>query len=833
MGVESEPRKKEITIEEEIKRSYLDYAMSVIIGRALPDAKDGLKPVHRRILWAMQELGNHYNKPYKKSARVVGDTIGKYHPHGDSAVYDALVRMAQDFAMRYPLVDGQGNFGSVDGDPPAAMRYTEVRLDRLANEFLDDLDKDTVDFLDNYDGSLTEPTVLPTKAPNLLMNGSSGIAVGMATNIPPHNLSELVAGLIAMIHDPKITLDELMTHIPAPDFPTAGFIYGRSGIKEAFETGRGSIRIRARAIIETKAREKESIIVTELPYQVNKARLIERIADMVRNKKLEGIADIRDESDRDGMRIVFDLKRGEDARIILNRLYSFSAMQTSFGVNMVAIIDGQPEVMGLKDLMGHFIAHRREVVTRRTLFEMDKAEARAHILEGLKFALDHIDQVVDIIRSSANAAQAKERLMAEIGIDGALNLESRLNLTGEQSSGGLSDVQAQAILDMRLARLTGLERDKIEEEYAGLLKDIERFRALLESEALLLNEIIRELEELRERYGDERRTEIIARAEELSLEDMIVEEESVVTVSHTGYIKRNALSLYRAQRRGGKGKTGAKTKQEDFIETLFSASTHDYVLFFTSTGRVHWLKVYEIPEAGRAARGKAIVNLLALQPGETVAAIMPLAEFTEGWNLIFATRRGVVKKTDLMAYSNPRSGGIIALTMDDDDELVAVRMTDGKQNIFLSTANGQSIHFPESDVRPMGRTARGVKGITLGRGDVVVSMEVTDPNENVASILTVTEGGFGKRTRIEEYRLQSRGGKGIITIKTTTRNGRVIGVAKVTDIDQMVMITDQGMLIRIPADGISLIGRNTQGVTLFDVAEGERVVGLARVAEDS
>lgn len=808
---QSEPRRIQTTIEEEIKSSYLDYAMSVIIGRALPDVRDGLKPVHRRILFAMQELGNQYNKAYKKSARVVGDVIGKYHPHGDSAVYDALVRMAQDFSMRNPLIDGQGNFGSVDGDPPAAMRYTEVRLDRLANEFLSDLDKETVDFFPNYDGSLDEPFVLPTKAPNLLMNGSSGIAVGMATNIPPHNLGELVDGLIAMIRKPGISLDELMGFIPAPDFPTAGFIYGTQNLKDAYATGKGIIKLRARAVIEQKARDKEAIIISELPYQVNKARLIEKIANLVKAKKIEGISDIRDESDREGMRVVMELKRHEDARVVLNKLYKFSAMQTTFGINMVAIVDGRPELLPLKSILGHFIRHRREVVTRRSLFELRKAEARAHILEGLKIALDNLDAVIKLIRASQTTAEAKAGLVANFG---------------------LTEIQAQAILDMRLARLTGLERDKIDEEYRELLQEIARLKALLDNERLLLNEITEELLALKERYADPRRTEIVESVEEISLEDMIVEEEMVVTVTHSGYIKRTPLSLYRSQRRGGKGTTSAKAKEEDFIEQVFTASTHDHVLFFTSRGQVHWLKVYEIPQASRAARGKAVVNLLALESSEKVMTILPVSNFEEGFYLLSATKRGQVKKTDLMAYSRPRQGGIIGFGLEEGDEIVAVRLTDGSSHIMLSTAQGLSIRFDETQVRPMGRTAKGVKGIDLGRNDSVVSVEVIDPHETVATILTVTAGGFGKRTKLEEYRPQTRGGKGIITIKTTARNGEVVGVASVNDGDGLVMVADQGKLIRTRAAEISVIGRNTQGVKLFELSEGERVIGLARLAED-
>ena len=794
-----------------MKRSYLDYAMSVIIGRALPDVRDGLKPVHRRILFAMRELGNTYNKPYKKSARVVGDVIGKYHPHGDQAVYDALVRLAQDFSMRHPIVDGQGNFGSVDGDPPAAMRYTEVRLNRLAGEFLEDLDKETVDFFPNYDGSLEEPFVLPASAPNLLMNGSSGIAVGMATNIPPHNLGELTDGLVALIRNPGIELKELMGFIPAPDFPTGAFIYGTENLRAAYRTGRGAIKLRARAVVEKMARDREAIIISELPYMVNKARLIEKIADLVRAKRIEGIRDIRDESDRDGMRVVIELKKDEEAKVVLNQLYKFSAMQSTFGINMVAIVDGRPEQLSLKAMLSHFVNHRREVVTRRTIFELRKAEERAHILEGLKVALDNLDAIIALIRASRTTQDAKEGLMRNFG---------------------LSELQAQAILDMRLAKLTGLEREKLDEEYRELLMTITRLKSLLENESLLMNEIVEELLAIKEKYADPRRTEVIPKAEEISLEDIIVEEEMVVTVTHSGYIKRTPLSLYRSQRRGGKGTTSAKAKDEDFVEQVFTASTHDYVLFFTSTGRVHWLKVYEIPQAARAARGKAVVNLLELTKDEKVATILPVAVFEDGLFVFLATRDGVVKKTDLMAYSRPRTGGIIGLTLDEGDEVVAARLTDGRRHIMLSTRNGLSIRFEEEQARPMGRTARGVKGIDLGKGDAVVSLEVLDPHEAMATILTVTEEGFGKRTNVEEYRLQSRGGKGIITIKTSLRNGKVIGVTLVNEGDEIVMVADQGKLIRTEARGISVIGRNTQGVKLFNLDDGQKVIGMARVLEE-
>ena len=691
------------------------------------------------------------------------------------------------------------------------MRYTEVRLNRLANEFLNDLDKETVDFFPNYDESLMEPFVLPASVPNLLLNGSSGIAVGMATNIPPHNLGELVDGLVALIRNPQLTLKELMGFIPAPDFPTAAFIYGTENLRTAYRTGRGSIKLRARAVVEKMARDREAIVVSELPYMVNKARLIEKIADMVRSKKIDGIRDIRDESDREGMRVVMELKKGEEAKVVLNQLYKFSAMQTTFGVNMVAIVDGRPEQLPLKSILSHFIDHRREVVTRRAVFELRKAEERAHILEGLKVALDNLDAIITLIRSSRTTGEAKEGLMRNFG---------------------LTDVQAQAILDMRLARLTGLEREKIDEEYRELLMTITRLKSLLENESLLLNEIVEELLAVKEKFADPRRTEIIQVAEEISLEDIIVEEEMVVTVTHSGYIKRTPLSLYRSQRRGGKGTTSAKAKDEDFVEQVFTASTHDYVLFFTSAGRVHWLKVYEIPQAARAARGKAVVNLLELAKEEKVATILPVSLFEEGWFVFLATKNGIVKKTDLMAYSRPRTGGIIGLTLDDDDEVVAARITDGSRHIMLSTREGLSIRFEEEQVRAMGRTARGVKGIDLSRGDAVVSLEALDSHEAVATILTVTEEGFGKRTKMEEYRLQSRGGKGIITIKTSPRNGKVVGVAKVNEGDEIVLVADQGKLIRTEARGISVIGRNTQGVTLFDLDEGQKVIGMARILEE-
>jgi DNA gyrase subunit A len=799
-----------VNIEDEMRKSYMDYAMSVIIGRALPDVRDGLKPVHRRVLFAMNELGNDYNKPYKKSARVVGDVIGKYHPHGDSAVYDTIVRMAQDFSMRYPLVDGQGNFGSVDGDSAAAMRYTEVRMDRLAHELLNDIDKETVEFGPNYDDSLEEPLVLPCKYPNLLVNGSEGIAVGMATKIPPHNLSEVIDGLVAMIDRPQLDDKELLAYIPGPDFPTGGFILGREGIHEAYRCGRGIIQMRARALVEQNSRTgRESIIVTEIPFQVNKARLIEKIADLVRDKKLEGIADLRDESDRDGMRIVIELKKDTIPQVIINQLYKMTPMQSSFGIIMLAIVNGQPRVLALREVLSHFIDHRKEIVTRRTLFELKKAEARAHILEGLKIALDNLDEVIQTIKSSANPAEAKDRLMARFD---------------------LSELQAQAILDMRLHRLTGLERDKILEELKQVLALIKRLKEILASEAEILDIIKGELLEIRERYGDARRTEIVAMTADLSIEDLIVEEDMVVTVSHSGYIKRNAVSLYRAQRRGGKGKTGMRPKEEDFVERLFIASTHSYILVFTDQGKVYWLKVHEIPQGGRAARGKAIVNLLNLQSDEKVMTILPVKEFEEGKYIITATSQGTVKKTELMAYSNPRQGGIIALTIDEGDSLISARLTDGDMDILLASRNGKSIRFPEEDARPMGRTARGVRGMLLEKGDQIIGMEVVT-DATAATLVSVTENGYGKRTQLGEYRVQSRGGKGIITIKTGDRNGYVVDVKLVDDDSDLMFITDRGKVLRTRVGALSIIGRNTMGVRLMVLEAEERIVAVAKLAE--
>ncbi|MBW1721671.1 MAG: DNA gyrase subunit A [Deltaproteobacteria bacterium] len=806
--MEADVNIKAVNIEDEMKKSYLEYSMSVIVGRALPDIRDGLKPVHRKVLYGMHELRNYYNRPFKKSARVVGDVIGKYHPHGDAAVYDTIVRMAQDFSMRYPLVDGQGNFGSVDGDPPAAMRYTEVRMTALAQEFLADIDKETVDFVPNYDDSLTEPTILPTTIPNLLINGSSGIAVGMATNIPPHNLSEVCEAVIHLIDDPRISTAELMRILPGPDFPTAGFILGRKGIREAYETGRGIIKVRARAFIEKVGHNRERIVVTEIPYQVNKARLLEKIAELVKEKKIEGVSDIRDESDREGMRIAIDVKRDGKALVILNRLYKFTQMETSFGIIMLAIVNGRPEILNLKDILNHFVNHRREIIIRRTIHDLRKAEERAHILEGLMKALDFLDEVIETIRSSSDPKEAKARLMEEFDF---------------------SEAQAQAILDMKLQRLTGLEREKINSEYRDLIKNINRFRAILDSPQMVLEIIKEEMRTIKAKHGDERRTEILGETTEIDVEDLIAEEDMVVTFSHEGYIKRNPISLYRAQGRGGKGMTGVKTKEKDFVELLFVASSHDYLLFFTNKGKVYWKKVHEIPEAGRLSRGKAIVNLLELQRGERVETTLAVRDFEEGKYIVMATRQGIVKKTDLLAYSRPRSGGIVALKIREDDELIAARVTDGRQDIFLATRKGKSIRFSEEDIRPMGRVATGILGIRLEKGDEVVGMDAV---RDGATILTVTENGYGKRTRTEEYRVQSRGGKGVFTIKTSERNGPVVYAYQVSDHDQLMIITEHGKIIRLRVADISVIGRNTQGVKLIDLSEGEKVVGVAKVVEE-
>ena len=801
-----EERSESIRIEDEIKHSYLDYAMSVIIGRALPDVRDGLKPVHRRILYAMRELGTDWNKPYKKSARIVGDVIGKYHPHGDAAVYDALVRMAQAFSMRYTLVDGQGNFGSVDGDPPAAMRYTEVRQNKLAHEFLTDLDKETADFTPNYDSSLEEPSVLPTLVPNLLINGSSGIAVGMACNIPPHNLSEVIDGLIAVIDDPQTDLQRLLSIIPGPDFPTAGLIYGSAGIREAYANGKGLIKVRARVEVEDLNGDQQRIVITELPFQVNKARLLERIAELVKQKRIEGIRDIRDESDREGMRVAIDLKRDEHAEVILNNLYKLTNMEVTFGINMLAIVHNRPELLSLKEILEHFLAHRRTVVLRRTAFQLRRAEERGHILEGLKIALENLDAIIELIKSAHNPKEARAQLMEQYG---------------------LSEKQAQAILDMRLQRLTGLERQKILEEYRDILEEIARLRKILEDETLLMSLVRQELLQLKEDYGDGRRTEIVQDVQELDLIDYITEEDMVVTVSHAGYIKRSPVHLYRSQRRGGKGRTGTRPRQEDFVELLFVASTHDSLLFFTNLGLIHWLKVYQLPEASPLARGKAIVNLLQLQESERVATILPVREFETNMYVVMATRKGVVKKTDLMAYGKPRAGGIIALKIDEDDELICARITDGRQQLFFSTRAGKSLRVREDEIRPMGRVARGVKGMTVD-GSSLVGMEVISEE---ATILTVSENGFGKRTATREFPLRRRGGKGVLSMRTTERNGPVVGFRQVGENDEIMLITDRGRIIRMMVSEISVIGRITQGVRLIDIEPGERVVDLASLAE--
>lgn len=797
-----------VNIEEEMRRSYMDYAMSVIIGRALPDIRDGLKPAHRRVLFAMHDLGNLFNKTYKKSARIVGDVIGKYHPHGDAAVYETIVRMAQHFSLRYPLVDGQGNFGSQDGDPAAAMRYTEVRMSEVAGELLADIEKETVDFLPNYDGTLQEPSILPAKIPNLLINGSSGIAVGMATNIPPHNLREVIDGIIALIKNPAISMEELISIIPGPDFPTSGLIYGRDGIREAYRTGRGSLQVRARAFIEKKEKgDKEYIVVSELPYQVNKARLIEKIAELAQEKKIDGIADLRDESDREGIRIVIELKRDKIAQVILNQLYQRTQMQVTFGIIMLALVDNQPRVLTLIDQLKYFVDYRKVVILRRTAYELKKAEHQAHILEGLKVALKNLDTIIALIRSSANPAAAKDGLMKQFK---------------------LSELQAQAILEMRLQRLTALEREKIEAEHREITKLIKRLKEILEKEELVKEIIVEELSKIREKYGDERKTEIVEKEAAIELEDMIVEEDMVVTISHNGYIKRNPISLYRSQRRGGKGVTGMTTRQEDFVEHLFVASTHSHILFFTNSGKVFWQKVYDLPQAGRAAMGKAIVNLLNLGAEEKIAAILAVREFAEGKYIVMATKKGLIKKTPLMEYSRPRAGGIIALSIDKDDELIAARLTDGNQSLLLGGRKGKAIRFREEEARPVGRKARGVRGMSVGKDDEIIGMESIGEG---ATILTVTENGFGKRTNTSEYRIQGRGGMGIITIRTTERNGNVIGMKQVTDHDDVMLITNHGKIIRMKIKGISVIGRNTQGVKLINVDQGEKVVGIARLAE--
>jgi len=803
------PKNIFVNIEDEMKKSYMDYAMSVIIGRAIPDVRDGLKPVHRRALFAMSEMGNRWNKAYKKSARIVGDIIGKYHPHGDQAAYDTIVRLAQDFSMRYPLVDGQGNFGSIDDDPPAAMRYTEVRMARITEEILADLEKDTVDFMPNYDESLTEPSVLPSRIPTLLLNGTAGIAVGVATNIPPHNITEVLTGTIALIRNPEMTLEELMTYIPGPDFPTAGFINGREGILSAYRTGRGIIRLRAKVIIEKNERnDRESIVVTELPYQVNKASMIEKISELVKEKKISGISDLRDESDREGIRVVIDLKRDENSGVILNQLYKHTQMESTFGIIMLAIANGQPHVFNLLEILNSFIEFRKIVIVRRTTFEVNKARERAHILEGLIIALNNIDEVVAVIKASKSPQEAASALC------------SRFSLT---------DIQARAILDMRLQRLTGLEQSKIKEEFDALLKEIERLQGILDDPRKVLEVIISELEEIVERYGDERRTEIVASSEDINIEDMIAEEEMVVTYSQGGYIKRNPSSLYRTQRRGGRGKVGMMTKEEDVVERLFIASTHDYVLIFTNFGRLYWLKVYQIPQAGRMAKGKPIVNLINIGKEERVATILPVRDFEEGQSVIMATRAGIVKKTDLSAYSNPRSGGIIALSIDEGDELVDVRLTSGSQDVFLATRKGKAIRFKEEDIRSTGRPARGVRGISMDSDDVVIGMDI--PKEGNA-IITVSEKGYGKRTPVSEYRLQSRGGKGTINLRLMPRGGLVADILQVTGEEDLLLMSNSGKIIRMKIEGVPLHHRTTQGVKLIELDAEEHLVGMTSAERD-
>jgi DNA gyrase subunit A len=798
----------QISIESEMRQSYLDYAMSVIIGRALPDVRDGLKPVHRRILYAMRELKNDWNKPYKKSARIVGDVIGKYHPHGDTAVYDTIVRMAQDFSLRYPLIDGQGNFGSVDGDPPAAMRYTEIRMMRMAHEMLEDLDKETIDFVPNYDETLAEPTLLPAKVPNLLINGSSGIAVGMATNIPPHNLFEIIEAVKAILDNPELTYEELLDYIPGPDFPTAGIIYGKNGIHDAYQTGRGIIRIRAKALIEKDKRTgKETIVIAELPYQVNKAKLIEKIAHLMKLKRIEGISYVRDESDREGMRIAIGLKKDQMAEVVVNQLYKHTQMENSFGIIFLAVVNNQPKLLTLKEILEYFIFHRKEIIIRRTRYDLKKAEARAHVLEGLKTALENLDDIVFLIRESKTPAEAK---------------------TGLIQNFGLTDIQAQAILDMRLQRLTGLEQEKILEEYKSIIKDIAWYREILGSERIVENIIKEELTKIQEEFGDERRSVIVESTKEITMEDMIVEEDMVVTISKTGYIKRNPITLYKKQQRGGKGKVAMGVKDEDFVANLFIASTHHTFLFFTNLGRVYWCKVYDIPQAGRASRGKAIVNLLNLSKDEKLATVLAVPKFEPGYHIMMATRNGLVKKTDLMAFSRPRVGGIIALNLVPGDELIATRITDGTMNVFLGSAMGKSIRFHESDVRPSGRIARGVRGLRLTKNDRIVGMEVLSHGQ---TLFAATENGYGKRTSIDEYPVQRRGGKGVITIKTSERNGQVVAILLVDEQDDLMLMTDSGKLIRISVGGISIISRNTQGVKLIGMAQGEKVAGVARLAE--
>ncbi|PWW81072.1 DNA gyrase subunit A [Prosthecochloris marina] len=799
-----------ISIEDEMRDSYLDYSMSVIVSRALPDVRDGLKPVHRRVLYGMHELGLQAGKSYKKSARVVGEVLGKFHPHGDGAVYDSIVRLVQDFSMRYPLIDGQGNFGSIDGDSPAAMRYTEVRMKSIAGEMLKDLEKETVDFALNFDDSLEEPTVLPSAMPNMLVNGASGIAVGMATNIPPQNLNEVVDGLIAMIDNPDITVDEIMEHVTAPDFPTGGIIYGYEGVKQAYRTGRGRVVIRARAVVEvTQKNGRESIIVTELPYQVNKVRLIEKIVDLIHQKKIEGIADIRDESDRDGMRLVIELKRDAVAKVVLNHLYKHTPMQDTFGVILLALVNGVPKVLTLKEMMQEYLKHRNEIILRRTTFELAAAEKKAHILEGLKICLDNLDEVISTIRQSPNAAVAQERLMEKFG---------------------LTEVQSKAVLEMRLQRLTGMERDKIERDYNETLALIEELRFVLANPEKQMQIIKEELLKVRQVYGDERRTEIRPQEGEFSIEDMIAQEDVVITITHEGFIKRFPVSGYRRQARGGKGVTGAQAKHEDFVEHMFVASTHNYILFFTNRGRCHWLKVYEIPEAGRAARGRSLANIMELQPGEMIRAYINVKNFDDSLFIVMATSRGIIKKTEIEAFSRPRRNGIAAITIEDGDELIDARLTDGEHDIIMAKNSGYAVRFAEKDVRPMGRTAMGVKGITLDEDEHCISMVTSKRSDT--SLLAVTDNGFGKRSKVEDYRLTRRGARGVITLKAHEKVGSLVGLLDVNDSDDLIIITANGIVNRQHVSNIRLTGRNTSGVRLVRLMDGDSISATARVPKN-
>jgi len=801
----SPERQTPVPIEEEMRKSYLDYAMSVIVGRALPDIRDGLKPVHRRVLYTMSVIGVAWNRPYKKSARIVGDCMGKYHPHGDAPIYEALVRMVQEFSLRYPLVDGQGNFGSIDGDPAAAMRYTEARLAKIAHEMLADIDKDTVDFVPNYDENEQEPIVLPTRIPNLLVNGSSGIAVGMATNIPPHNLTEVVDGLIMLIENPDATVDDLMKVIPGPDFPTRGFIYGRTGIRDAYTTGRGIITLRAKVHKESLRGGREAIIVTELPYQVNKATLMEKIGELIRDKRIEGISERRDESSREGIRIVLELGRGEMPDIVINQLYKHTQMQTTFGIIMLALVGRRPQVVTLKQMLTEFISFRREVVTRRTKYDLARAEEKAHILEGLRKAIDQLDLVIRLIRQAQDPEAAKEALIRQLE---------------------LTEIQARHILDMRLQRLTQLERHKIVEEHEQTLALIADLKGILASEQRLMGIIKDELAALKNDYGDERRTEILGETQDLTIEDLLADDDMVVTITRSGYIKRTHVEAYRSQKRGGKGVTGMETKEEDIVEDLFVASTHSYLLFFTNKGKVHWLKVHEIPEGGRQAKGKAMVNVLSLADGEMVATCVPVRDFESGGYVILSTKRGTVKKTELSAFSHPRSGGIVAISLDAGDEVMAARRTDGQREVLLSTKQGMIIRFPEEDVRPMGRTAGGVRGIEVDEGDQVIAAEVVQEG---VSVFTITERGYGKRTPLEEYRLQGRAGKGIIDIKTEGRNGSVVGMLQIRESDDILVVTTKGKMIRIHGGDITSQGRNTMGVRVIDLDADDRVGSIARV----